>query len=489
MKFRDFIQAVISGLQLPWYQRLIPFLIRAAERSLEAQSKLGDSIDATNIREHITHQNRPPNRLDRLLQWLVGGKPNLLDREPYDALQGIYAATDTAFFMASAVAKKYTSWLGSRSWVAGDPGIRIKHLNVWVAQDASLPVFRSNVDLLEYTINNIDTLGMLHATDRPETFELRTEFLDDYQRKDPGTPVGATVALTKQSVSHLVIASMTYDGKEYDRRDQIPEQAAHAVLRGVVAYMTIASHAFHAHYQSSARVAALSQSMLPMSHPVRQVLMPTELGTTNSAARAARTLLGEDGPLVRVFPFTYIGLCAMRRNYTTHPIASDSPFPGHRVATDYNVWWTYITKYMSDVVDALYPAGTTTLDPVAKEWLQAVDGRVSRTEDRAALIRVLTSAFMIQVRHNFMSNRIMSHIVRYMSILEPSETRVARALLTMVMFKGTELRWVPITRDFSSNIDHREARAVMRAFYQGMAGIRVSHELSQPHEIEASTGM
>ena len=60
----------------------------------------------------------------------------------------------------------YGSWLGSRSWVAGDPGIRIKHLNLWVAQDASLPVFRSNVDLLEYTINNIDTLGMLHATDR-----------------------------------------------------------------------------------------------------------------------------------------------------------------------------------------------------------------------------------------------------------------------------------------------------------------------------------
>ena len=101
----------------------------------------------------------------------------------------------------------------------------------------------------------------------------------------------------------------------------------------------------------------------------------------------------------------------------------------------------------------------------------------------------MASAFMIQVRHNFMSNRIVSHIVRYMSILEPSETRVARALLTMVMFKGTELRWVPITRDFSSNIDHREARAVMRAFYQGMSGIRVSHELSQPHEIEASTGM
>ena len=36
--------------------------------------------------------------------------------------------------------------------MAGDPGIRIKHLNLWVAQDASLPVFRSNVDTLSFPL-------------------------------------------------------------------------------------------------------------------------------------------------------------------------------------------------------------------------------------------------------------------------------------------------------------------------------------------------
>jgi len=55
-------------------------------------------------------------------------------------------------------------------------------MNLWTPADVSLPVFRSNVDLLEYAINNIDTLGMLHATAQPEAFELRTGFLDDYQR-------------------------------------------------------------------------------------------------------------------------------------------------------------------------------------------------------------------------------------------------------------------------------------------------------------------
>jgi len=340
----------------------------------------------------------------------------------------------------------------------------------------SLPVFRSNVDLLEYAINNIDTLGMLHATAQPEAFELRTGFLDDYQRKEPGPPVGATVALESQSSSSLVITSMTYDGVDYDRRDKIPEQAANAVLLGMRAYMTIASHAFHIHYQSSARVATLSHTMLPMSHPVRQVLMPTELGTTNVVARSVHSLLGEDGIFVRAFPFTYKGLCAMLRDATVRQATPDSPFLGHQASSDYSVWLGYITKHMSDVVDALYPPPTTSLDPVVKAWLVNVACHGYRTDDRATLIRAMASAFMIQVRHN-------------LYILDPNEVLVAPVMDIFTANLATKLRWVPITRDFSSNIDHREARAVMRAFYQGMSGIRVSHELSQPHEIEASTGM
>jgi hypothetical protein len=482
------LSAIISALWLPWYQRPIPLLMGATVGALEAQSELGDSINAINIREHITNQNRPPSLLDRLLRWLVGGKPHLLDQEPYDAWQGMYAVTDTAFVMVAAVAKKYTSWLGSRSWAAGDLDTRTKHLNVWTPADASLPVFRSNVDLLEYAINNIDPLDILHATARSDVFEVRTAFLDDCQRKDPATHVGATVALEARSSTSLVITSMTYDGNEYGKRDKIPEHAAHAVLLGMMAYMTVASHAFHSHYQSSARVAALSQSMLPMSHPVRQILMPTELGTTSVIARAVHTLLGEDGNFVRCFPFTYKGLRAMLRDYTDRPVPTDFKFPGHRVAADYSVWWTHIAKNMSDVVNALYPP-TTLLDPVVKAWLTAVDGHGRPTDDRAALIRALASVFMIQVRHNFLSNHIVSHIFRYTYILDPTEVLVAPARAALAMNQATKLRWVPITRDFSPNIDHSEARAVMRAFYQGLKDIPVSHALSKPHEIEASTGM
>ncbi len=121
---------------------------------------------------------------------------------------------------------------------------------------------------------------------------------------------------------------------------------------------------------------------------------------------------------------------------------------------------------MSVVVDALFPLATP-LDPVVKAWLSAVDGHGCRTDDRATLIRTLSSVFMIQVRHNFMSNHITSHISRYRYILDPNEVPVAQAFDILTTNQATKLRWVPITRDFSPNIDHSEARAVMRAFYQG----------------------
>ena len=106
-------------------------------------------------------------------------------------------------------------------------------------------------------------------------------------------------------------------------------------------------------------------------------------------------------------------------------------------------------------------------DPVVKAWLATIDGHGCRTDARAALIHTLASAFMIQVRHNFMSNHILSHISRYRYIINPREVLVAQPMDALLTSQATKLRWVPITRDFSSNIDHREARAVMHAFYQG----------------------
>jgi len=402
------------------------------------------------------------------------------EEETYPMLQGLYASTDTGSILGSSLVNWYLGWFKTRTWGADTKVIRTTQMQEWLAMDPSLPVFDSTVDLLEYALNNLDLVDILHSLDQKTSFEVRTEFLNAYPHKDATSPVGAVIGLEVQESGLFVIRSLSYAGTLYPRA-QIPERIASVTVLGVFAYVTVATHAFHLHYSSSARVASLSASLLSMTHPVRQILMPTELGVTNSIARGVHALLGEDRFFVQTLPFTYEGLRTMLQEYV--PVMTFPPVT-HRIGSDYHQWWTYLDQQMSRVVEALYPPGTT-LDPAVRSWLTALHEEA----DRAGLVRVLVSGFMIQVRHNFVSNRIFGHFARFMLILDPREVPVTTAFRTLLVSEGTTLRWVPMTRNFSENVDHPAARSVMQAFYTGMKDLQVQHPLAQPQEIEASTGM
>jgi len=328
----------------------------------------------------------------------------------------------------------------------------------------SLPVFDSTVDLLEYALNNLDLVDLLYPLEKTTSFEVRTEFLNSYPHKDATSPVGAVIGLEVQESGLFVIRSLSYAGTLYPRA-QIPERIASVTVLGIVAYVTVATHAFYLHYSSSARVVSLSASLLSMTHPVRQILMPTEIGAPNSLARGVHSLLGEDGFFVQTLPFTYEGLRTMLQEYV--PVQTFPPAT-HRIGSDYHQWWTYLDHHMSRVVEALYPPGAI-LDPAVQSWLTALHEEV----DRAGLVRVLVSGFMIQVRHNFLSNRIVGHLRRFVYILDPREVPVSTAFVTLLNNESTSRRWVPLTRNFSANVDHPAARSVMQAFYTGMKDLQV----------------
>jgi hypothetical protein len=357
-------------------------------------------------------------------------------------------------------------------------------MEAWVAADGTLPSFRSSVGLLEYTLNNIDIMDMLHPL-TPTTFELRTTFLNAYTHKDPKSLVGAVVHLEVQASAQFSIQSVTYATTHYSRAE-LPPEIASRILSGIIAYVTVALHLFQTHFHSSARIASMSEALLPMGHPVRQVLMPTELGAPNGVARALHALVGTDGIFATTGPFTYEGLYALTREDV--PLRTNFPASTHRIGADYHVWWGYIVQTMSHVVDVLYPPGTS-LDPAAYTWLFNLGLLEATPDHRKALVLVMSSVFMTQVRHNFMSSHIFGHISRYKAILDVREVNISETFLTILTGQATNLRWVPITRDFSSNIDHAAARSVMRTFYSGLQTLPVHHQLSRAHGIEASTGM
>jgi len=116
------------------------------------------------------------------------------------------------------------------------------------------------------------------------SFEGRTVFLNAYPHKGATSPFGAVLGLEVQGSGLFVIRSLSYDDALYPRT-QIPERVASVVLSDIFAYVTVATQAFHLHRSSSARVVSLSASLVSMTHPVRQIRMPTELRVQNRLAR------------------------------------------------------------------------------------------------------------------------------------------------------------------------------------------------------------
>jgi hypothetical protein len=148
-------------------------------------------------------------------------------------------------------------------------------------------------------------------------------------------------------------------GGSCGKRDHISQEMGHALLLGLVAYVTVATHAFHMHYQSGHHRALVLESRLPRRHPLRRLLLPTEIGTTNSIGRGVVSLLGEKRAFQSIFPFEYTGLEQMLSTYLPwdpsevsdhHTALVMNGGSLHHVLGDYQRWWAYHYNVAHDLL-------------------------------------------------------------------------------------------------------------------------------------------
>jgi hypothetical protein len=482
-------------MTLPWYMKPIAPLIRVAGKTLEKASKSADLIDTSTVDGVIQKQYEDSTWGDRFVRWLAFQPQHLLgpDMTVYDGLRWDDLAFVLAFYTNRLYAHMFR-WCHNRAHRTDTVESRRRQLHLWSAEDASLPAFSCSVHLLEYYLNNTDILDVLHQVrgkdDDEDAFEVHTTFLDTYAKKDGVGLVGATIRLAPdvalERPGNWRIVDLRQGTRTYTR-EQIPQDVAHRVYVGLDAYGTVAVHAFHVHYQASHRRSIVSEAILPRTHPLRRLLLPTELGTTNGVGRAVVSLLNPTGVFVNMFPFEYTGgLDRMLAEYrpwdpadlsdhrTKLVITEDLSL--HPVLGDYQRWWTYIERHLTPTVEDMVH------DDVVVAWRAAMDdGRHSTVG------QLVTQAFFTQVRHNFMSNKLSGHIARYGHILSPGPFDVASAFYDMMTSLVTQLRWVPLTRGFA----YAGCHSSLVEFYSGLdvLGKSMRHPLGMPNEIEVSTGM
>ena len=360
------------------------------------------------------------------------------------------------------------------SWTAGASR---PYLDDLVRENPILPTFQEPMELLEFTVNNIDYMDILSEEDG--LFKIQTTFLDSYRLHTPGAIThGAIILMKLVSGDTFRIISITYQNVYYDRED-VPVDIVCGVLWGILTYVTVGTNLYHLHHQTGVVQTRRSNRILPLTHTLRQILLPTELTTDVSPL-----LTG----LSHCFPYTYNngGLdCLLREYVPWDPLESRDPrtplmtmdIP---VIGDYRRWWLYTLGHMKHVVTALYPSEEyLKQDVVASRWIRESTPGV-HGNDLERLPVLLALAYLGQIRKNFLSNETVHHIIRWYYILYPGPVSVSQASRMMLIMGD-----VRIHRIRRGSIDHIRVRRVMDNFYTGL-GITgalansIKHPLAHP---------
>jgi hypothetical protein len=315
---------------------------------------------------------------------------------------------------------------------------------------------------------------------------------------------GVTLKLVTTDTT-MRIEQLERCGRQYSR-DAIPPAIASRALWGIISYITTATHLWMLHGQCGALLADISERRLDRMHPLRCILLPTELSTNEVLTRAVSALLTSQGMPALCFPWTIDGLRALLCDYEnwnpldtdnarSQLLRSDHEYP---VVGDLGRWWRYIQQHMREAVNALYATDASVQQDVsAAQWLHEASNLLGivGSDDRHRVATILSLAFFAQIRHNFLSNDIFGHIIRWYYILHPGPTSVGQSFRSMLTTSITSLKWVPLVgRQFERICLHAGVRGVMTRFYAGLEPTEVfahstRHRLALPSEMECSTGI
>lgn len=491
-------------MSVPLYQKVFHLTLSAALGAIASTSTMADSIDGRSLPETIEKQSAPTRKRDRLVQRIF--------REPH-LLQDVIGTEngmrpEHLVALTTSRGLRLFVWglgtlLGEHTWPDATVSLRRMHLDELVRESPVLPTFSGPLQLLEYIVNNVDLLDVLHPVDDTSCVELRTTFLDQIPTKNGDHCCGGIVRLQvlSQDPSKFRIATVTHEGRTYNSKT-VPPTVVDRVLWGLLAYVTGCTHLGHLHVRQGVLLPRLSQRLLPMSHPLRQVLAPTEVGTASGVARSIPSLLARDGVFVNVFPFTYEGWQRLLADYRPNTRRTwVETAPNLPIVGDYGRWWSYCREHMHKVLITLYPTDQAlTRDTAVLQWIREAAALLLPPSDRTQTPReqltiLLAHAFFSQVRHNFLSNERVSHIVRWYYILHPGATDVIQAMRLMVVTTATKIRWVPLAgRGFEHTVRHSAISKVMGEFYDGLAphgklARSMLHVMALPSEIEASIGI
>lgn len=355
---------------------------------------------------------------------------------------------------------------------------------------------------------------LFHQLEREgDYFYIDTTFLNDYEHKPEMRKIGSRGYFLLVN-GKLELQSVNYENKLYLRRDTSDEAklALRAFYGSYSLIRTILTHAIGIHWKSSVEFIGILREFFPITHPLRQVFMPIEMGAFNGLTRAAKTLLSRDGFFHTFGPFTYKGMCQLIHEYVrdNDPLREKMAIMQPRGLEEYKKWhlspnevtalpfrgldaWIkHIYAHAEEYVDTFiqqYPNDTNLM-----KWYRAN----STSDNRMKLIRTLGALYMLQIIHStvaapslFYIFATYSYILRKDGGMLNSQSRISTHFMQIVVDESTAEDWFRINLDLSPIITNPACREVWHRFYEGMDELSIDTRIKmyQPANVPGSTGL
>jgi hypothetical protein len=349
-------------------------------------------------------------------------------------------------------------------------------------------------------------------------FYLDTQFLNlpRYIRK-PGEDDLGCLAIFELTHDGFRFVSLKYKNKTYYRDDTSDEAkyALRALYGGYSLIRTILTHAVSIHLLTSARFVIAIRKSFDITHPLRQVFLPTELMSLNGIARALNTLFCENGVFQKFSPYTFEGLKLLISDYIDlkGDLMPKMAFMNPNGLADYknwnldekeveclpfkglNTWFKYIYNFADAYVTEYMRQNPHT--PLLRQWAQ--EGFATFYCDaKTAMVKTIALMYSTQIIHATVADPSLFYIFSGYSYtlrkgfgLINSHALKSTHFMQMVTDESTAHAWVKLNEDLSCNITDLRLRTICRNFYTGIKSLNIDPRCKSilPNSPGCSTGL
>ncbi len=534
----------MSSKKLPKRQRLIPRLISAVVKQVEKKGLFMKKLNVGSFMKEHAKSFVPHTRIERMLQWWMRQKDgervliSHFSEHLDDEEKSLYSFMDSirdndmryVFFVKLyrgyiVLLKKLgldTTWQSEQD--------RMRDENTWFNRlfnnlEFPQPDNFLSKEGIEWYCNHFDILDLLQK-DHQGHFVIDTTFLDNYEYKDWAAPLGARLTM-EATPDGFSAKELYYQGKE-----GFGEEEIRACLAGILTYTTICSHLFHVHYRVAYRMAKQNQVLLSLHHPIRRVLLPTELEVSNNVARAISGLIRRQGAVISIVNFTYAGAGKMITDYKQGRSLETDIHTMKDFAQSFNLtpqekqcppfssyitWKSYLLSMFRKIVGDLYSSDREVKqDKALQTWYQHVTMPLTVYESgqgknipiqpvgREEVAGLLAYVYFCQVRHSQQSNDPLMHFGHHVPFTvrrspKGSHSSLTQSFLQNLTFLATSTPWLQMTTNMSKLMRDAEwdeerkqkAEATWNQFYKELWELPIDPRfpLLTPREIEASSGL